>query len=112
MRDLRAQSIIEISISDNTPLRHTETQERVDKVFVIAPSHEDAQKRVKDAYESREGCYRAECNDDNKPTKIYFIVASNEYQARFIAIQLYRQVPQVWIADAKPFIPKAVQADG
>ena len=112
MRDLRAQSIIEVSISDNTPMRHTETQERIKEVYVIAPSHEDAQKRVKDGYESREPCYRVKCSDDNKPTKIYFIVASNEYQARFIANQLYRQVPQVWIADAKPFIPKEVQADG
>ena len=108
MRDMRSQSIIKVSISEDTPIRHAETQERVTEVYVIAPNHEEAMKRVQEAYESREGCYRVECSDVDKPSRVYFIVASNEYQTRFIAIQLYRRVPRVRINDPKPYIPKEV----
>ena len=108
MRDMRAQSIIEISISEDTVMRHAETQERIKEVYVIAPNHDEARKRVQEVYTSRQECYRAECSDDDKPTKVYFIVASNDYQAKFIATQLYRGVPRVWINDPKPVIPKEV----
>lgn len=108
MRDLRAQQIVEVSVADEQVLRFADTNERVDTIYVIAPSHEEAEKRIQDAYQHGESYYRVACDDDDKPPRVYFIVASNEFQARFIAVQLYKRVPRVWIEDANPFIPKEV----
>ena len=108
MRDMRAQQIVEISVSNSQVLRFADTHERVDKVYVIAPSHEDAERRVQEAYQRGEPYYRVACSDDDKPTRIYFIVASNDFQARFVGLQLYRRVPRVQIADPKPLIPMEV----
>ena len=108
MRDLRAQRIVEISIADEQVLRYVETNERVDTIYMIAPSHEEAEKRVQDAHRHGESYYRVACDDDDKPPRVYFIVANNEYQARFIALQLYRRVTSVRMQNAQPIIPQEV----
>ena len=108
MRDLRAQRIVEISIADEQVLRFADTNERVDTIYVIAPSHEEVEKRIQDAYQHGESYYRVACDDDGKPPRVYFIVASNEFQARFIAVQLYKRVPSVRMQDAQPVIPQEV----
>ncbi len=95
-------------IADDYPESKERVVKEVNAVHTIAATHDEAKKRVQDGYESHESCYRSEISDDGKPTKIYFIVASNEYQAKFIARELYRSVSRVRMLDAKPVIPPEV----
>ena len=46
------------------------------------------------------------CSQDDKPDRVYFVVASNDFQAGFIARQLYRQVPTVKMQDPKSVPPR------